>query len=159
MKEFLQTFLDHLRQPEYMHVLLNPLPVYATAMGLIGLVLAFVLRSRQAQAIACVIVFIGSASVWPVTTYGERAEDRVKAMSNKAAISALHEHVSRADETEWIFYVTAVVASLGIIAAWKFPKILPAVTLLTILLAIACTTAAAWISQAGGQIRHSEFRN
>ncbi len=158
MKDFIQTFLDHLKQPDYVHVLLNPLPIYATAMGLIGLVLAFALRSRQAQAVACVIVFIGSASVWPVTTYGDLGEDRVKAISNKAAISALHEHVSRADQTEWIFYLTAVVALGGIICAWKFPKLLPAVTILTIVLAIACTTAAAWIGQAGGQIRHSEFR-
>ncbi len=158
MKDFIQPFLEHLQQPEYVHVLLNPLPIYATAMGVIGLILAFVLRSRQAQAVACVIVFIGSASVWPVTAFGDRAEDRVKAMSNKAAISALHEHVSRSDQTEWIFYLTAAVALAGIICAWKFPKLLPAVTILTILLAIACTAAAAWIGQAGGQIRHSEFR-
>ena len=158
MKEFLQTFLDHLKQPEYLHVLLNPLPVYATAMGVIGLVLALVLRSRQAQAIACVIVFIGTASVWPVAYYGDKGADRVQSMSNKAAVRALHEHVARADSAEWVFYLTAAVAFVGIIAAWKFPKILPAVTILTILLAIACTTTAAWISQAGGQIRHSEFR-
>ena len=43
------TLLRDLRQPEYIHVLLNPLPVYGLLIGLIGLVLALILKSRRAQ--------------------------------------------------------------------------------------------------------------
>ena len=38
---------QHLGDPEYLHVLLNPLPVYGLAMGLLGLVIALVSRSRS----------------------------------------------------------------------------------------------------------------
>jgi hypothetical protein len=41
--------LKGLEQPEYIHVLINPLPVYGLAMGLIGLMIGLVLRSREAR--------------------------------------------------------------------------------------------------------------
>ncbi len=45
----IDAILRDLRQPEYIHVLINPLPVYGLAMGLLGLIVAFFLRSRPAQ--------------------------------------------------------------------------------------------------------------
>ena len=47
----IDAILRDLRQPEYIHVLINPLPVYGLAMGLIGLVIAFFLKSRPAQVV------------------------------------------------------------------------------------------------------------
>ena len=44
------------RQPEYIHVLLNPIPVYGLAAGLIGLIAALFLRSRRAQVASFVII-------------------------------------------------------------------------------------------------------
>ncbi len=35
----LEGFLKGLKQPEYIHVLINPLPVYDLAMGVMGLIL------------------------------------------------------------------------------------------------------------------------
>ena len=67
------TLLRDLRQPEYIHVLLNPLPVYGLLMGLIGLVLALILKSRRAQIATLALVFISSASAWPVYEFGEHA--------------------------------------------------------------------------------------
>ena len=45
----LEGFLKGLEQPEYLHVLINPLPVYGLAMGVIGLIIGLVLRSREAR--------------------------------------------------------------------------------------------------------------
>jgi hypothetical protein len=66
-------FFDALSQPEYVHVLLNPLPVYGLATGVLGLVLAMALRSRTAQVVALIIILICAASAWPVYQYGEGA--------------------------------------------------------------------------------------
>src|SRR4030095_14022319 len=60
------------RQPEDVHVLLNPLPIYGLAMGWIGLVIGFFLRSRPAQIATLVLILISAASAWPV--YGFRAQ-------------------------------------------------------------------------------------
>lgn len=152
-------FLQTLKQPEYIHALLNPLPVYATAMGVLGLLIALLLRSRAAQGVASGIVLIGCLSIWPVMEYGDRAADRVKAMSNADGQKWLHEHDERADAAPWVFYPTGVLAVAAIIALWKFPKAARWLTLLALLGAMAAVGVGGWISQAGGKIRHTEFRN
>ena len=45
----IEALLRDLRQPEYIHVLINPVPVYGLAVALIGLVIAILLRSRSGQ--------------------------------------------------------------------------------------------------------------
>src|SRR5207248_5070218 len=57
-KSMIDAILRDLRQPEYIHVLINPLPVYGLAMGLLGLIVAFFLKSRSAQIVALIIVLI-----------------------------------------------------------------------------------------------------
>ena len=50
------SILRGLRQPEYVHVLLNPLPVYGLLIAWIGLLIAFFSKSRRAQIVALVLV-------------------------------------------------------------------------------------------------------
>ena len=71
-----------LRQPEYVHVLLNPLPVYGLLISWIGLVIAVVLKSRRAQVVTLLLVFVSSLSAWPVYEFGEQAYDRVLSMAD-----------------------------------------------------------------------------
>jgi len=39
--------IEHLSKPEYVHVLLNPLPVYGLAVGVLGLIIALLSKTRQ----------------------------------------------------------------------------------------------------------------
>ena len=155
MNDFLQT----LKQPEYIHVLLNPLPVYATAMGVIGLILGLLLRSRAAQGVGLTIILIGCLSIWPVMEYGDRAADRVKSMANATGEKWLQEHDHRADVAPWVFYPTGAIAVIAMITLWKFPKAARWLTLCTLLGALAAIGVGGWISQAGGKIRHGEFQH
>jgi hypothetical protein len=155
MNDFFQT----LKQPEYVHVLLNPLPVYGTAMGALALIVGLLLRSRTAQGVALLVILVGTLSVWPVEHFGEGGYDRVHSMSNTAGQRWLIEHVRRADAVVWIFYVTAILAAIGIVALWKFPKIGTWLSVLSLVGALACLVAGGWISYAGGKVRHTEFRN
>ncbi len=45
----IDSILGGLRQPEYVHVLLNPLSVYGLLVAWIGLLIAFFSKSRRAQ--------------------------------------------------------------------------------------------------------------
>jgi predicted ABC-type exoprotein transport system permease subunit len=155
----LHDFLQQLRQPEYVHVLLNPIPVYAMASGILALVVALILRSRPAQITAYVIVLVASLSVWPVREYGERAYDRVYAMSDKDAQQWLDVHMHRADLGSWVFYATALVAAVALILPKFRPRTQLPLALATLVFALASLRVGAWISHAGGKIRHSEFRN
>src|SRR6516165_9417981 len=55
-------FVRGLRQPEYVHVLLNPLPVYGLLISWIGLIVTAVLKSRRAQIVTLVLVLVSSIS-------------------------------------------------------------------------------------------------
>src|ERR1051326_7724810 len=92
-----QAILRDLSEPEYVHVLLNPLPVYGLAVGLIGLVVAIWVRSRAATVVALVVVFISAAAAWPVYEYGEQAYDRVLAMADNDGQTWLALHKQRAE--------------------------------------------------------------
>src|SRR5206468_4029880 len=87
--------LRDLQQPEYVHVLLNPLPVYGLLIGLIGLVLALILKSRRAQIATLTLVLISSASAWPVYEFGQQGYDRVLSMADEDGRAWLDEHRER----------------------------------------------------------------
>ena len=152
-------FLQQLKQPEYVHVLLNPIPVYGMISGILALIVALILRSRPAQVTALVVVIFAAISVWPVKEYGERAYDRVYSMSNKDAQEWLDVHMHRADLGMWVYYVTATVAVVAVILPKFKPRTQVPLAFATLVLAMASLWVGAWISQAGGKVRHSEFRN
>jgi hypothetical protein len=155
----LKLLLQHLKQPEYVHVLLNPLPVYGMGMGVIALLAALFTRSRGAKIIGLGLVFLAGVSAWPVIHYGQAGYDRVYAMSNGDAKQWLDLHMERAERWEYVFYVTALLAAVSTAALWKFPKATSPLLAATLMAAIACIVVGAWIGHAGGQVRHSEFRN
>jgi dolichol kinase len=154
----LQTFLRDLQQPEYVHVLLNPLPVYGLAIGLIGLIVALCLRSRRAQMTALTLILIAAASAWPVVYFGEEAYDRVLAMADSDGEAWLKAHEQRADKLEYVFYALALLAAAAIFVPKKWPAAATPLAVATLILALLSLGAGGYIAYAGGKIRHREFR-
>ena len=155
----IDAILRDLRQPEYIHVLINPLPVYGLAMGLLGLIVAFFLRSRPAQIATLIIVLIAAASAWPVYEFGQQAKDRVLSMENEVGDAWLEEHQDRAEDLIWMFYALAVLSAIALIAPKKWPRSAMPLVAVVILLGVATLGAGGYIAYAGGKIRHREFRN
>jgi hypothetical protein len=155
----IDTILRDLRQPEYIHVLLNPLPVYGLLVGWIGLLIAILLRSRKAKIATLAIVLIGSASAWPVYEFGEQGYDRVLAMSDDPGHAWLDEHMHRAEKLVFVFYALAVLSAAAIAVPIKWPKSSGPLALAVLLLGAISLGMGAYIAQAGGKVRHREFRN
>lgn len=155
----IDALLRDLRQPEYIHVLLNPLPVYGLAVGLLGLIVAFFLRSRPAQIATLVVVLISAASAWPVYEFGEQAKDRVLSMENEVGDAWLEEHQDRAEDLIWFFYALAIVSAAAIVAPVKWPRSATPLVIAAILLSVVTLGCGGYIAYAGGKIRHREFRN
>jgi hypothetical protein len=155
----IETILRDLRQPEYIHVLINPLPVYGLGLGLVGLLIALILRSRPAKIATLTIVLISAASAWPVYEYGERAYDRVLSMTDDAGHAWLDEHQDRAEDLIYFFYGLAVLTAIAIAAPIKWPKSSVALALVVLVFGTAVLGMAGHIAYAGGKIRHREFRN
>ncbi|MBA3831245.1 MAG: hypothetical protein H0X34_05040 [Chthoniobacterales bacterium] len=149
---------EHLQDPEYLHVLINPLPVYGLAIATLALVLALFLRNQRVTIAALVLVFVSGLSAWPTYYYGEAGYDRVKALSDPAGEQWLDEHMARAEKLIWAFYVLAAVSVVGIGVIVKWPRTSPLAAAATLALACATLGIGGYIAYAGGHVRHREFR-
>jgi hypothetical protein len=148
-----------LRQPEYIHVLLNPLPVYGLLVGWVGLVIGLALRSRRAQIATLTLVLLSSISAWPVYEFGQQGYDRVLSMTDEAGEAWLDEHMHRAENLIWVFYALAALSAFAIAAPIKWPKSSMPLAVAVILLGVVTLGSGAYIAYAGGRVRHREFRN
>ena len=127
--------------------------------GLIALIVAFFLKSRPAQIVALIVVFICSASAWPVYEFGEQAYDRVLSMADDPGRAWLDEHQDRAEDLIWFFYGLAVLSAVALVAPRKWPRSATPLVVAVILLSAITLGLGGYIAYAGGKIRHREFRN
>ena len=151
--------LRGLHQPEYVHVLVNPLPVYGLAMGLIGLFVAICQRSRPAMIAALVVVLMSAAAAWPVYQYGEQAYDGVLSMADDDGRAWLALHKARAENLIWFFYAVAALSAIALIAPVKWPGSSLTLAIGVLGLGVISFGVGGYIAYAGGKIRHREFRN
>ena len=152
-------FLRGLRQPEYVHVLLNPLPVYGLLISWIALIAALISKSRRAHIVTLILVFITSISAWPVYEFGEEGYDRVLAMTDEDGHAWLDEHQHRAEQFIYVFYALAVLSAAAIAIPIKWPKSSGPLAISVLLLGVLAIGMGEHIARAGGKIRHREFRN
>jgi disulfide bond formation protein DsbB len=154
----IENILRDLRQPEYLHVLLNPLPIYGLLIALLGLIAATYLRSRGGQLTALVLIFASALSAWPVAYHGEQAEDRVLVMADEDGRAWLKAHEHRAEKFIYAYYALALVAAAAIFAPKKWPGSARPLAFATMLLAAVSLGVGFYVAHAGGKIRHREFR-
>jgi disulfide bond formation protein DsbB len=149
----------HFFSMEHTHVLLNHLPVTGLAMAILALALALKHHSRKTEIIALILVFVASASAWPVVSTGQRAYRTVRAITDDRGTAWLDEHMERGEKAAPAFYTLAVLSLAALVAPHKWPRSTRPLAFATLALAVLCLGASSWISLAGGQVRHPEFRN
>ncbi|HEX8281572.1 MAG TPA: hypothetical protein VF551_09350 [Chthoniobacterales bacterium] len=154
----IEDLLRALRQPEYVHTLLNPLPIYGLILATVGLVVALLMRSRPAQITALLLVLISALAAWPAIYFGERAYDHVLTLADPDGRAWLEAHADRAERLAYLFYALAATAALALLLPRKWPALAMPLAIATLLLALVSLGAGASIAYAGGKIRHREFR-
>jgi len=148
-----------LRQPEYVHVLINHLPVTGLLVAVLVLAIGALLRQRAVVLLGLALVAVFAATVLPVVYFGEQGFDRVLAMTYEEGGQWLRRHHDLAQRWKYLYYATAaIVAAISFIVSLLRPKTLWVAVPLTLILAIGCLVAGAAISEAGGKVRHTEFR-
>lgn len=155
----IDAFIRGLRQPEYVHVLLNPVPVYGLLVGWIGLIIALFLKSRRAQIVTLILVLISGLSAWPVYEFGEQGYDRVLSMTDDDGQAWLDEHQARAEKLIYVFYALAALSAAAIVVPIRWPKFSAALSIAVVLLGAVALGSGSYIAYAGGKVRHREFRN
>lgn len=149
---------DAFAQPEYLHVLTNPVLTHALPLIALGLAVALAARSRPAIRLALVLTVLSAGAVWPAYFSGESAFDRVQAMTDSTGSDWLAIHRHRAEHAAWVFSATALVALVALLVPLKCPRSALPLALAALLAALAASLAGAWIAYPAGRIRHREFR-
>ena len=152
-------FLRGLRQPEYVHVLLNPLPVYGLLVSWIALIAALISKSRRAHIVTLILIFVTSISAWPVYEFGEEGYDRVLAMTDDDGHAWLDEHQARGQKLIYVFYALAVLSAAAIVVPLRWPKSSVPLAIVVVLLGAVALGSGCYIAHAGGKIRNREFRS
>lgn len=150
--------LRPLQQPEYLHTLLNPVPIYGLALGLLGLAITLLLRSRPAQIATLSIILVSSAIALPVYLLGHAAEDRMEGIVDDAGREWLEVHEERAERVIYAFHVLAVLAAAALVAPRWWPRSATPLALGVFAVTIVTLGLGGFVAEAGGKIRHPEFR-
>lgn len=144
--------------PEYLHMLLHPVLIVGLALALATLIAGLVTRSKITQVIALSLVLVCSATAWPVLGLGQNAYNRIRPQADEAGQAWASEHMRRAETFVYVFYATALLAGVGMLAHRKWPKAVEPITVAVLIAGASSLGVGGWISKAGGQIRHPEFR-
>ncbi|HEY7001889.1 MAG TPA: hypothetical protein VH330_09115 [Candidatus Udaeobacter sp.] len=147
-----------LGKPEYVHVLLNPFPVYGLAVATLALMIALLLKIRAVRVTALALVMLSAASAWPVYYYGEAGYDRVKTMVDDAGDKWLEEHMRRGEQLIYVFYLLAALSATAIASDFSSPRATVPIAIATLVLALVSLGVGGYIAYAGGRVRHKEFR-
>jgi hypothetical protein len=124
----------------------------------ITLLSAYIIKSRKAIYLALGLVAFFSLTAWPVAYFGHEGEDRAESLLYTEGKIWLEYHEDLAEDYIFLFYLTAAAAAGSAILGWKIPKSLKFTVPITTIIAFSCLAAGALIADAGGKIRHPEFR-
>ena len=144
--------------PEYLHVLLHPVLTVGLALAVVALAAGLVTRSKATQVIALALVLGCSATAWPVLSLGQNAYNRIRPQADEVGRQWASEHMRRAEKFVYVFYGTSLLAAVALLAHRKWPQAVKPITVATLIAGAASLGGGGWISKAGGQIRHPEFR-
>lgn len=148
-----------LNRPEYVHAAINHFPLIGLFVALLALAIGLVARQRAITLTGLGLVCVMALSVWPVFSFGEAGFDRVLSMSDDTGEAFLKYHAALAHRWVFLYYIAAGVSGLVFGLTWKWPRVLLPGSVLALLLGIASLIAGISIAQAGGEVRHREFRS
>lgn len=150
--------MNALDNPAYFHILINHVPLIGLFFGLIALSVALFLKSRPAQTTALILILIAALSSIPTDRSGGNAYKMVRGFSDEAGADWLDIHADRADQAMPAFYVLAILTVAALIAPYKWEKGEMPLLGLVFVAAIVSLVLVTYVAQAGGKIRHPEFR-
>jgi hypothetical protein len=99
------TLWQSVRDPEYAHLLLEPLPLYGLGLGLILLTVATLVGETKSRLLALVLMGLSCASVGPYLSFRLSATPRILATRPVAAGPEIERQTKLRQDFAWVYYV------------------------------------------------------
>src|SRR4029077_3568188 len=109
MKEIMM-MMHHMSQPEYVHVLLNPMPLYGMAAGAFLLVWSRMRYPEEFPEGVLIWIILVAVVTGLAVYFGEQGYENVGAIADAHGNRWLAHHKERAETLMYIFYLTGLSA-------------------------------------------------
>jgi hypothetical protein len=150
--------IELLDDPAYRHILMNHLPVTGLSMALAVLVIGAVLRQVAMLRVGLALVALTAGSSFLVGMSGDDAYPDVFEVLGDEGRAWLDYHTHLADTWLPVLYANSALALIALgVGTARRPLLLPAACL-AVLVTLAGIGTAGWIAEAGGKVKHPEFR-
>ena len=155
--------MDTLFSPAHLHVALNHIPIIGLSVACLPVLIGIVFHSRGALASGLLAVILCAAMLPAVMQTGGAAYDAfmdgsIQPGLDEAGRTALRQHAHRADITAPLVYAAGILALLCLLALIKFPRQAAWIGWAVLLGCAISIGLSVWTAEAGGWIRHPEFR-
>lgn len=142
----------------HLHLLTNHIPIFVTFSGLIVMGIALWKRDHLARQIALILVSVGNAGALFTYWLGQQSYKAVRGLADESGQGWLDLHMERAEQVVWLYWLALIVSVAALVWCWRGRRFTALATWIATALAVVSLSLAGWIADAGGKIRHSEFR-
>lgn len=152
MMRELSLLWSSLQDPEYLHLLLEPLPVFGLALGLIFLIAGMAMDLKQMRLLALVVMIASTGSVYWYLKMRVTTEPRVAATISTTFHPLIKEQTARRVASAWIYYVAAAACAVALFAGGG-GKSSP-ITYIVLVIATAALFHATWLHKKECEVYH-----
>jgi len=155
--------METLLTPPHLHLALNHIPIIGLAVACLPVLVGILFHSRGALASGLLAVVLCACTMPAIIETGEAAQESfadgsIEPGMDAASKEAFREHSGRAKFTAPVVYASGILALAALLTLIKFPR-QAAWGSWAVLLGVAFSIALSiWTAEAGGRIRHPEFR-
>lgn len=117
----LTTLWQSICDPEYLHLLLEPLPLWGLGLGLTFLIVAFMFGEVKSRLLALAVICVSCASVWPYLDLRDKSTPRILATRSPDFAPLIQEQTQRRKDWAWPYYLMSL-SSFAALVTLRSPK-------------------------------------
>jgi len=155
--------MSSLFTPAHLHLALNHVPIIGLAVASLPVLIGILFHSRGALASGLLAVICCAGTMPVIMETGESARDAffdgsVQPDLDKPGYDILRQHAGRAKATAPVVYAAGILAVVALLALIKFPRQAAWIGWAVLVGNLLSVSLSVWTAEAGGRIRHVEFR-
>jgi len=155
----METFLT----PAHLHLAINHAPIIGLSIACLPLLAGILFKSRGAFVSGLLAVLLCVGTLPAIMETGESAQESfvdgsIEPGMDAPGKAAFREHSGRAKATAPVVYATGILALLTLIVLLRFPVQASWLGWSVVIGSLLSIALSVWTAEAGGRIRHTEFR-
>ena len=150
--------------PAHLHLAINHVPMIGLAVACLPVILGMLFHSRGALASGLLAVILCVVTLPAIMETGEAAQESfadgsIEPGMDAAGKAAFREHSGRAKFMAPVIYAAGILALVALLVLIKFPRQAAWISWAVLLGGAISIGLSIWTAEAGGRIRHTEFRS